>query len=46
MSYFLLEREDPIIKKIREKIVGQSPKYPKDGPHLDAGEETKFKTIS
>ena len=46
VSYFLLERDDPTIKKIREKIVGQSPKNPKDGPHFDSGEEAKFKLLS
>jgi hypothetical protein len=32
------------VKKLKEKIIGQSAKYPKTGPHLDFGEEYKMNT--
>ena len=39
VSLFSLDANEPIIKKIKEKIINQSPKYPKDGPHFDQGED-------
>jgi hypothetical protein len=42
LSMFDVEESDPIIKKIKTKFIGQSNKYPSNGPHLDGGEIVKL----
>jgi len=37
-----IDKNDFLIKKIENMIINQSPKYPKDGPHLFVAEKTKL----
>lgn len=41
----MIDDNDPLIKKIKAKIINQSPRYPKDGPHLNLGEKIKFERL-
>lgn len=41
----MLDSNELIVKKIKEQIINQSPKYPKDGPLLDLGENNKYKNM-
>jgi hypothetical protein len=41
-SIELREINDPLINKITQMMIGKSGKYPKDGPHLNKGEQIKL----
>lgn len=44
-SIFTLEQSNPVVKKVKEMIINQSPKYPKTGPLLDQGEKQKYEKL-
>jgi hypothetical protein len=46
VSVFMLDKDDPVIKKINTMIIGKSSKYPKESVFLNQGEQLKLQRLS